>query len=215
MIEDKMKNKDIFRYYLYQKELGGEYTAKYDKYRKKSESCGKSIQSAEKFFNVLKKLNQGIECKTLDAQIINYYKKEHNKLFVEQLNFLNEKEHYMINQMIECPENYQYNQKWHLIIGYYLYSAITGSVDWNREINPWKPKGRMLSDILLYIWMIEAAGLELPREMKEKIDSIERLECKHANTKMDRELRKIFTTSNTEGLTSELKDKVETFINQV
>lgn len=182
---------------------------------KKSESCGKSIQSAEKFFNVLKKLNQGIECKTLDAQIINYYKKEHNKLFVEQLNFLNKKEHYMINQMIECPENYQYNQKWHLIIGYYLYSAITGSVDWNREINPWKPKGRMLSDILLYIWMIEAAGLELPREMKEKIDSIERLECKHANTKMDRELRKIFTTSNTEGLTSELKDKVETFINQV
>lgn len=42
-----MKNKDIFRYYLYQKEVGGEYTAKYDKYRKK-------VKVVENQFNLLK-----------------------------------------------------------------------------------------------------------------------------------------------------------------
>ena len=122
--------------------------------------------------------------------------------------------------MMNLYEDYQYNQKWHWVIGYYLYSVINSVytnrkiIDWEQDIHPWRPKGRILNDILMYLWLIEISKLEIPKEVESKIDEIEGMNCKHADIEKDKELISTFKNIDTSRLWNDLSDKVNKYMEE-
>jgi len=209
----RMNNKQLFMYCISRKQNDDlYYTKKYNEYRKTSEKCGKEIQGAEKLFNAVKRGKE-----TTDSKILAKYFELKMELYNNQLCFLNDKEKEIIDQMMNFSEDY--NQKWHWVIGYYLYSIIKlenegkKSIDWERDMSCWRPKGRNLNDILMYLWLIEISDLELPSILKRKIDDIEKQVCKHADNKLDKELIDIFFENSVE-LWEQLTQKVETYMKE-
>lgn len=206
-----MKNKDLFKYYLSrmsEDEIDNKntfhYTKRYAFMRKECEKCGMDIQEAEKTFNRFKnRHNQHNVRINSDIRIYDLFIHNRDDILTEQLFFLCDLEKTQVVEMMKIDEKYLYNQKWHLIIAYYLYSAIndysmhkTGkkliniaSLDWEKEIVSWTPKGNGrygIKDPVLLLWMIEAADVEVPEQITTFIKEIEEADCKHANKETDR-----------------------------
>lgn len=213
---NNMNNKKLFVYCISKTDINYlKYTDKYSKYRRQSEKCGKKLQDAERLFNAYK---ENVE--TIDTKILKQYYNLKDELFNEQLKFLNIEEKKIIEGMMNLYEDYQYNQKWHWVIGYYLYSVINSVytnrkiIDWEQEIHPWRPKGRILNDILMYLWLIEISKLEIPKEVESKIDEIEGMNCKHADIEKDKELISTFKNIDTSRLWNDLSDKVNKYMEE-
>lgn len=211
-----MNNKKLFVYCISKTDINYlKYTEKYSKYRRQSEKCGKKLQDAERLFNAYK---ENVE--TIDTKILKQYYNLKDELFNEQLKFLNIEEKKIIEGMMNLYEDYQYNQKWHWVIGYYLYSVINSVytnrkiIDWEQEIHPWRPKGRILNDILMYLWLIEISKLKIPKEVESKIDEIEGMNCKHADIEKDKELISTFKNIDTSRLWNDLSDKVNKYMEE-
>ena len=213
---NNMNNKKLFVYCISKTDINYlKYTEKYSKYRRQSEKCGKKLQDAERLFNAYK---ENVE--TIDTKILKQYYNLKDELFNEQLKFLNIEEKKIIEGMMNLYEDYQYNQKWHWVIGYYLYSVINSVytnrkiIDWEQEIHPWRPKGRILNDILMYLWLIEISKLEIPKEVESKIDEIEGMNCEHADIEKDKELISTFKNIDTSRLWNDLSDKVNKYMEE-
>ena len=213
---NNMNNKKLFVYCISKADINYlKYTEKYSEYRRQSEKCGKKLQDAERLFNAYKE-----NVDTIDTKILKQYYNLKDELFNEQLKFLNIEEKKIIEGMMNPYEDYQYNQKWHWVIGYYLYSVINSVytnkkiIDWEQEIHPWRPKGRILNDILMYLWLIEISKLEIPKELESKIDEIEGMNCKHANIEKDKELISLFKNIDTSKLWNDLSDKVNKYMEE-
>lgn len=220
-MKDGITNNELFVYCISRADTERlKYTEKYSEYRRKSEKCGKKLQDAEKLFNAYKQNKIGIGKETASAKILNQYYNLKETLFNNQLIFLNDKEKANIEKMMNLSENYQYNQKWHWVIGYYLYSIIDSmnmdkkKSDWNQIIHPWRPKGRILNDILMYLWLIEISQLDVPEEVRRKIDEIGKMNCQHANIEDDIELINIFKNLDSEKLWNDLSARINKYIEE-
>lgn len=173
--------------------------------RKKSEECGKNIQAANRLYNNLKSLSLEEPIRSTNDNKFYEQIKERTEDVEEILKYIEQEE--MID-IIKCENEYlEYNEKWHLIIGYYTYHAFDKGIDLEKEVKNWNLKGRTkLKDVLLLIWMLEAANLpkDYWKDIQECIDALENRECQHATTEDDDNLIKFFTKELWEKLSEKI-----------
>lgn len=196
---DKVKNIDLFKFYLREEvnNCSCKNTRWYDEARKTCEECGMSIQAGERVFHAIRS-NRRTTAGQLFENCENW---NEEKISIASKTELTSSERRKILKILNANV---YDQQWHLIISYYLYSSLNeqhgfldkyvSKIEWDCEIeeNPWCLKGKRsrIRDPLLILWMLEAGGVKVP----EQIISIYKNNgaCKHANKETDRKVLEVF-----------------------
>lgn len=189
-----MINRDLLLYLICQyskdgKYKDGEYTNMYSEKRKKAERCSKYIQDGEKVFNSLNSKR-----KNNTQKIFEKWKHNKNEI-IEYIVGKNCDGKSSIESGLEAVlDSKEYNQAYHWIISYYLYTIV----DWydvsndaiskflEREIKPWNPKGQPLKDPLMRLGLVEIVACDVPKNIKDFINNLQQ-----ANKEDDENLLKL------------------------
>lgn len=183
MLEDEntITNRDLLLYLICQYSKDGEYkdgkyTKMYSEKRKIAEKYDKSIQEGEKVFNRLNTKRENNTKKFFD-------KWKHNKNeIIEYIVGKNCDGKSSIESGLEAVlDSKEYNQAYHWIISYYLYTIVdlygvsndAISKFLEREITPWKPKGRPLQDPLMCLGLVEIVACDVPENIKIFIENLQ------------------------------------------
>lgn len=181
MLEDEntMTNRDLLLYLICQYSKDGKYTNMYSKKRKEAEKCGKRIQEGEKVFNGFSKIDTKRKNKT--QKIFDEWKHKKDEI-IEYIVGKNCDGKSSIESGLEAVlDSKEYNQAYHWIISYYLYTIVdlygvsndAISKFLEREITPWKPKGRPLQDPLMRLGLVEIVACDVPENIKMFIENLQ------------------------------------------